>query len=120
MMAANMGGSRMSCLKLHWPQSLSLYAPADTEWAGDEPSADAPVILSFPRRAARLGHNPQRALLTRARVIHENRCCPVCNRAAVVPVEAGQSLLYRDRMPVPGSGTLLGFECESCGHTWDA
>jgi hypothetical protein len=110
----------MSCLKLHWPQTLSLYAPADTDWPSDSESDDAPVILSFPRLARRAGRAPQRALLNRARIIHENRCCPVCERAAVVPVDSEQALMFRDHMPVPGSGTLLGFECESCGHTWDA
>ena len=31
-----------------------------------------------------------------------------------------QALLSRDHMPIPGSGTLLGFECEACGHEWNA
>jgi hypothetical protein len=110
----------MSCLKLHWPQALSLYAPADADWQGPADSGDAPVILRFPRRARQIGSDTQRALLTRARIIHENRCCPICNRAAVVPVNSEQALLSRDHMPIPGSGTLLGFECESCGHEWNA
>ena len=110
----------MSCLKLHWPQTLSLFAPADAEWQTGPESDDAPVILSFVRKAGRLGRNPQRSLLTRARLIHENRCCPECDRASVVPVDSEQALVFRDRMPVPGSGMLVGFECESCGHTWGA
>ncbi len=110
----------MSCLKLHWPQSLTLYAPADTDRQSDLDSDGAPVILPFPRRSARAAIDTQQALLTRARIIHENRCCPICNRAAVVPVDSERSLLSRDHMPIPGSGTLLGFECESCGHSWDA
>ena len=75
----------MSCLKLHWPQTLSVYAPVDAEWpihsdGGDSADGDdAPIILSFPRMAGsiagRIGPNPQRDLLTRARIIHENRCC---------------------------------------------
>jgi hypothetical protein len=120
MMAANMGGSRMSCLKLHWPQSLSLYAPADVNWSRNSDSDDAPVILPFPRRPGQSGSGAQQALLTRARIIHENRCCPICSRAAVVPVNSEQALLSRDHMPIPGSGMLLGFECESCGHEWSA
>jgi len=108
----------MSCLKLHWPHSLALYAPAETDWQRDSDSDDAPVILRFPRRTARAGNGGQQALLTRARIIHENRCCPICNRAAVIPVDSEQTLLTRDHMPIPGSGTLLGFECESCGHEW--
>ncbi|HEY2253140.1 MAG TPA: hypothetical protein VGH74_18835 [Planctomycetaceae bacterium] len=118
----------MSCLKLHWPQSLSVYAPVDAEWqddsAGDDPEGSEPVILSFPRRTrsitGRIGPSIQRDLLTRARIIHENRCCEECGRAAVVPVDAEPALAYRDSMPVPGSGTLIGFACECCGHEWQA
>jgi hypothetical protein len=110
----------MSCLKLHWPQSLSVYPPVDADWQNDSDGEDAPVILSFPRIAGRVGTHPQRDLLTRARIIHENRCCEVCGRAAVVPVDAEPALAYRDSMPVPGSGTLIGFACDCCGHEWRA
>ncbi len=130
----------MSCLKLHWPQSLSVYPPVAAEWQddtsapgdsalgdsalGDSDGDDAPVILSFPRIVGSIGGRsgalPQRDLLTRARIIHENRCCEVCGRAAVVPVDAEPALAYRDSMPVPGSGTLIGFACDSCGHEWRA
>lgn len=109
-----------SCLKLHWPCTLSLYAPAD---AGAHDAADSdggPVILSFPRRAALPGRSSQRDLLERARLIHENRCCPVCNRAAVVPVDSEPMLMSRDHMPIPGGGALLGFACDCCGHQWNA
>ncbi len=118
----------MSCLKLHWPQTLSLYAPADgysSHWQDDaedqatDPADDAPIILAFPRTARRAGRVPQRDLLNRARILHENRCCPECGRAAVVPVGSENLLAFRDQLPVPGSGRLLGFECESCGHAWD-
>jgi len=109
----------MSCLKLHWPQVLSLYAPPDFDGDEGAPADDSPVILSFHRRGARLTRNPQRALLIRARLIHENRCCPECGRAAVVPVDSEPALAFRDSMPVPGSGTLVGFACDSCGHEWE-
>jgi hypothetical protein len=123
----------MSCLKLHWPQSFSVYPRVDAEWRSDSDGGDhhegdssdgddGPIILSFPRRtgtiAGRIGPNPQRDLLARARIIHENRCCEECGRASVVPVDAEPALAYRDSMPIPGSGTLLGFACECCGHEW--
>jgi hypothetical protein len=117
----------MSCLKLHWPQSFSVYAPVEAEWReteSDDSEASGPVILSFPRRqaaiAGRIGLSSQRDLLIRARIIHENRCCELCGRAAVVPVDAEPAVAYRDAMPVPGSGTLIGFACECCGHEWQA
>lgn len=110
----------MSCLKLHWPQTFSVYAPVDADWRSDsEDDANSePVILSFPRIAGRIGPNRQHDLLLRARIIHENRCCEECGRASVVPVDAEPALAYRDSMPVPGSGTLIGFACDCCGHEW--
>jgi hypothetical protein len=115
----------MSCLKLHWPQTFSVYAPVDaapveSEWQGgsDDDANSGPVILSFPRIAGRIGPSRQHDLLTRARIIHENRCCEECGRAAVVPVDAEPALAFRDSMPVPGSGTLIGFACDCCGHEW--
>jgi hypothetical protein len=109
-----------SCLKLHWPRSLSLYAPADARAHDDSDSSDAPVILSFPRLAGRVGRSSQRDLLQRARLIHENRLCPICHRAAVVPVDAEPMLMSRDHMPIPGAGALVGFACDCCGHEWNA
>jgi hypothetical protein len=121
MMAANMGGSRMSsCLKLYWPPSLSVYAPDDTGLCDDVGSDEAPVLLAFPHKATHIARNSQGDLLNRARLIHENRCCPICDRAAVVPVNAEPMLRSRDQMPIPGAGSLVGFACDCCGHQWSA
>ncbi|MSR60088.1 MAG: hypothetical protein EXS05_21020 [Planctomycetaceae bacterium] len=112
----------MSCLKLHWPPTFSLYQPAESEWADDSDGSDDPVILSFPRIAGRigLGRDRQGDLLSRARLIFDNRCCPECSRAAVVPVDSEPMLMCGNHMPVPGSGRLAGFECDACGHSWAA
>ena len=121
----------MSCLKLHWPQSLSVYPRVDAEWQDDANDGnssdgdDAPVILSFPRirgsvagqiGIGRIGPNRQRELLTRARIIHENRYCAECGRAAVVPVDAEPARLPRfdagprlgnaGRLPATAAGTV--------------
>jgi hypothetical protein len=100
---------------------LSVYPPLEADWQS-EVDGDAPVILSFPRISrsikGRIGSQRQRDLLARARIIHENRCCAKCGRASVVPVDAEPALAFRDSMPVPGSGTLVGFACECCGHEW--
>lgn len=114
----------MSCLKLHWPLSLSLYPPSLAEEPTESDSDDAPVILKFPRIAeriaGRIGPDPQRDLLARARILHANRFCPECGRAAVVPVDAEPTVAFRDPTPVPGSGTLSGFQCDGCHHEWKA
>ncbi len=34
--------------------------------------------------------------------------CPICSRAAVVPVDAEPALLSRNNMPVPGTSRLVG------------
>lgn len=125
----------MSCLKLYWPQTYSLFrsdaieesettecepslrlaSTDDSDWSDD--SCD-PVLLQFPRIAGRIGVGREVDMLTRARMIHANRCCPECSRAAVVPIDAEPILMSRNRMPVPGTGRLAGFECDSCGHAW--
>ena len=115
----------MSCLKLHWPLPLSLYPPSIADWQPEtDADGDAPVILKFPRIAdriaGRVGPNIQRDLLARARVLHANRCCPDCGRAAVVPVDAEPAVAYRDSTAVPGTGNLIGFACDCCGHEWEA
>ena len=109
----------MSCLKLHWPQTLSLYPPSVADWSNEPAEEGAPVILSFPGRN-RLAGNRQIDLLNRARLIFANRHCPECSRAAVVPIDSEAALMSRNRMPIPGTGRLIGFECDCCGHSWSA
>ncbi len=108
----------MSCLKLYWPRTFSLYSPPEEDWSNEPADETDPVILSFPRIAGRIRRGRQGDLLTRARLIYENRCCPECGRAAVVPVDAEQALMSRNHMPVPGTSRLVGFECDCCGHAW--
>lgn len=115
----------MSCLKLHWPMALSLYPPSVAEGQPEvDDEGDGPVILKFPRVenriAGRIGPGSQRDILERARTLHANRLCVDCGRAAVVPVDAEPSVAFRDSTAVPGSGTLIGFHCDCCGHQWQA
>jgi hypothetical protein len=56
--------------------------------------------------------------LTRARVLHDNRCCPWCRRGGVIPLDLGDGDDRNRAMPVPGSSTLVGFFCDSCGAEW--
>jgi hypothetical protein len=60
------------------------------------------------------------ALLRRARALHRNRCCPNCHRGGVVPVDLGDGDDRYSAMPVPGTSTLVGFYCDSCGTEWPA
>jgi hypothetical protein len=109
----------MSRLKLFWPEDV-------------DNSANEPAILPFTRcaepRAIRIeaavqinrGHAAGQELLTRTRAIHDNQCCPVCDRAAVEPLVAKDAWIGRNQRPIPGTATLLGFRCCHCEHRWSA
>ena len=60
------------------------------------------------------------ALLSRARALHRNRCCPNCRRGGVMPVDLGDGDDRHRAMPVPGTSTLVGFYCDGCGAEWPA
>ncbi|SFI97061.1 hypothetical protein [Planctomicrobium piriforme] len=80
---------------------------------------DEPRIYSFAEFAT------QRAPRTiaadeRARVEFRNRCCPICNRVTVESIELNNGNLGRNGRMVPGTGTLVGFSCNACGHEWPA
>ncbi|HET6328245.1 MAG TPA: hypothetical protein VFG04_26425 [Planctomycetaceae bacterium] len=60
------------------------------------------------------------AVLLRARALHRNRCCPNCRRGGVIPVDLGDGDDRHWAMPVPGTSTLVGFYCDSCGAEWPA
>jgi hypothetical protein len=56
--------------------------------------------------------------LARARVLYDNRCCPQCRRARVIPLDLCDGDDRNAAMPVPGSSTLVGFFCDACGAEW--
>ena len=57
-------------------------------------------------------------VLTRARALHANRCCPRCRRAGAIPLDLGDGDDRNPAMPVPGTATLVGFYCDGCGAEW--
>jgi hypothetical protein len=56
----------------------------------------------------------------RARLQHRNRACPICNRVTVESIELKDGQLGRNGRMIPGTGTLVGFGCNACGHEWPA
>ncbi len=54
----------------------------------------------------------------RARTEFKNRNCPHCKRVTVDPVELRDGQLGRNGAIIPGTGTLVGFSCNACGHEW--
>lgn len=56
--------------------------------------------------------------ITRARLLFENRVCPTCGYPVVTPLELNDHQLNRNRLPIPGTATLVGFHCCGCGAEW--
>jgi len=122
-------GSWMSRLKLFHPEpDLSVVFDQDA----------SPIILSFPlqnrlpagidrRTSPRRSFpalaefaGPDDGILNRARLIHDNGCCPDCGRSAIAPVEEDDAVLNRNYRPIPGTATLVGFHCHACRFEWPA
>ncbi len=58
--------------------------------------------------------------LRRARLWNSNGSCPCCRRVTVEPVELEDGLLNAKSEPIPGTASIVGFSCNSCGHEWAA
>lgn len=84
----------------------------------DEDIAEEPRILSFADHADSVPAQASVSVHNRARTEHRNRSCAICNRATVEPVELRNGRLGRNGRIVPGTGTLVGFSCRTCGHEW--
>ncbi len=87
--------------------------------------ADYSVVEETPRIYSFLDFASQQTPRTlkisdRARIEHKNRCCPICNRATVESIELNNGRLGRNGRMVPGTGSLVGFSCNACGHEWPA
>ena len=87
--------------------------------------SQAPIILKYPVVAQRLTSltiepeaEPRQSPVDRARLEHHNRCCPNCRRITVQLVELDDALLDRRGRAIPGTASIDGFYCTSCGHEW--
>lgn len=93
----------------------------------DDDTDSLPQTVPFPGRRLRFDapewspddSNPSPlAALDRARSLSCNRTCPHCRRAAVTPLELADAQIGRGNLPIPGTGTLVGFRCECCRAEW--
>lgn len=96
---------------------LRLYNPdaGNVEGYGDEP-----CILKFETGVHRIRKPFSIDVLSRASLIYRNKACRHCGASAVAPMESGDIMLSRNGLPIPGSGTLVGFRCGSCKKEWPA
>jgi hypothetical protein len=116
---------------------LRVFCPDDeVECSGGEPRAFVVRFPGLPQSAARSGSRvlrgtavPQAAVSTiselpepvrRARMLFQNRCCPVCQYPVVHPLELTDAARNRRGRIIPGTATLVGFHCNGCGHEWRA
>lgn len=97
----------------------------DWQDAGDIPgdhdrrtTDEEPIILSFPRGVERFGNGGSTDLITRARLLYSNRRCRFCGCPLVQPLTLDDVVLNRNRLPIPGTGTLVGFHCDRCRAQW--
>lgn len=78
---------------------------------------EEPVILQF--RIADPVSSPGRMdVITRARLLFDNRTCPSCSYPVVTPIELNDAQFNRNHLPIPGSATLVGFRCAGCRAEW--
>lgn len=87
-------------------------------FAGPVEQYDEPQILSFIEFASRLRVFEFSRAETRARQLKENQSCPHCTRITVEPIELRDGQIGRNGAMIPGTGTLVGFSCNACGHEW--
>lgn len=85
----------------------------------------APTILQYPVVAQRLTSltiesdtDARQTTVARARLEHQNKCCPNCRRVTVHPVELDDALLDRKGLVIPGTASIVGFYCTTCRHEW--
>lgn len=90
---------------------LRIYAPGLDE-------EHEPAVIPFRDRILKLRPTPRTSPLQRARLWQLNQTCPCCRRITVEPIELDDALFDRRNEPIPGSATLTGFACESCGYQW--
>ncbi len=95
---------------------LKLFVPPIMAGAFDPD--EGPTLISFRTHAKRLRSRRYLRILQRARTLHENRSCPSCGCASVDPIELRDALFNRNRLPVPGTATLVGFHCQTCRSEW--
>ncbi len=112
----------MSSLKLFSPLaqdarcSVALFDPE--EYSDAAATAATPVLLPFARRDARFSDECATAVLSRSRLVFQNRCCPECRRAAVEPLDDDRPLASRRLTAHVARADLVGFRCLACHHEW--
>jgi hypothetical protein len=101
---------------------LKLFRPAEGSrvFRFDQPEPETiPFKPHFQRRLRSQPRQPQ-SLISRARLLHDNRNCPHCEHPSVEPLELDDAVYNCSGLPIPGTATLVGFHCLNCHTEWPA
>jgi len=98
----------MSRLSVFWPDECDAAAAV----------AEYPMILPFPRQLGGDQSAPRLDIISRARILFENRRCRHCHYPVVEPRELDDGLVNSTGLEIPGTATLVGFQCRSCDASW--
>lgn len=88
--------------------------------ADEEGHEEGPLVFPFPPRGVFSCPQTQEQLLSRMKTVYKNRTCHACQAPGVIPLQKNDDLLNRNRMPIPGTATLVGFRCHRCSAEWGA
>ena len=95
---------------------LKLFSPVEIEESLD--TDDHLIPFSRQHRFANGAHGSVEPV-DRARILHENATCPECERSDVEPLELADSVVSpKNRQPIPGTATIVGFHCNCCNYEW--
>jgi len=91
---------------------LSLYRPPV------QVEDDGPQVLSYNDFTVRRRGRQMVDIVLRARLEKSNSQCPSCQRVSVQPIELRDAITNRNGATVPGTATVVGFQCNACRHEW--
>jgi hypothetical protein len=112
--------------------SLKLYAPNEVTSIDDdfpnlsvyreseELEEHVDHVISWRFIPRQTGQTSFMEVVHRSRLLHMHRRCRDCGRPTVQPVERNDGVLGKNRLPVPGTSTVVGFHCDYCRSEWSA
>ena len=106
---------------MHRVELRLFQPPAESMAPEDEPlETDRPHIIPLrPHQHPTVISGRFTAPVVRARAIRENSVCPECATADVELLELEDAVISsRSHRPIPGTATIVGFHCCSCGLEW--
>lgn len=109
----------MSRLTVYWPDECDAMMAATTPAAAKIlPFSRRTPSRQTPSRQSTPVHAPRMDVIARARVLFENRRCRHCGYPVIKPLELDDALVNQSGLEIPGTASLIGFQCQSCDAEW--